>query len=321
MEIVAVDIGGTHARFALAEVEGGRVLSLGAPVKLKTAEHASFKTAWTAYGQTLGRPIPRHAGIAVATPIGAATLKFTNNPWTIQTATLDETLGIDSHVLVNDFAAVAHAVARLPDDCFQHVCGPDVALPEKGTISILGPGTGLGVAHLLRTGYGYHVIATEGGHIDFAPVDSIEDAILVRLRQRYRRVSIERIVCGPGLVNIYEALAAIENRAMLVRDDKTLWAAALEGSDDLAVAALERFCLSFGTVAGDIALAQGGQAVVIGGGIGQRVADRLPHSGFAQRFTAKGRFEAMMAGIPVKLILHPEPGLFGAAAAFSREHG
>ncbi|MGF7149716.1 glucokinase [Sphingomonas zeicaulis] len=321
MEIVAVDIGGTHARFALAEVEDGRVVSLGEPVKLKTAEHASFKTAWTAYGQTLGRPIPRHAGIAVATPIGAATLKFTNNPWTIHPATLDETLGIDSHVLVNDFAAVAHAVARLPQDGFRHICGPDVPLPEKGPISILGPGTGLGVAQLLRTAYGYHVIATEGGHIDFAPVDAIEDAILVRLRQRYRRVSVERIVCGPGLVNIYEALAGIENRAMLVRDDKTLWAAALDGTDELAIAAFERFCMSLGTVAGDIALAQGGQAVVIGGGIGQRIADRLPHSGFGQRFTAKGRFEAMMAGIPVKLILHPEPGLFGAAAAFSREHG
>jgi len=318
MQIVAVDIGGTHARFAIAEVADGRVVSLAEPVTLKTAEYASFQTAWEAFGAGLGGSVPRHAAIAIATPIVGDVLKLTNNPWIIRPALIDDKLGLDGHALVNDFEAVGHAVAQLPDDCFRHLSGPDAALPAQGIISILGPGTGLGVAHVLRARDGYHVLPCEGGHIDFAPLDAIEDAILARLRRRFRRVSVERIVCGPGLLNIYEALAELEGRAVQASDDKAIWTAALDGSDSLAAAALDRFCLSLGSVAGDIALAQGGQAVVIAGGLGLRLADHLPRSGFGERFTAKGRFEAMMGRLPVKLIIHPQPGLFGAAAAFAR---
>ena len=319
MQIVAVDIGGTHARFAIAEITDGRVVSLAEPVTLKTAEHASFQTAWEAFGAGLGGGVPRRAAIAIATPIVGDVLKLTNNPWIIRPALIDEKLGLDGHVLVNDFEAVGHAVAQLPDDYFRHLSGPDAALPAQGIISILGPGTGLGVAHVLRARDGYHVLPCEGGHIDFAPLDAIEDAILARLRRRFRRVSVERIVCGPGLLNIYEALAELEGRAVQASDDKAIWSAALDGSDSLAAAALDRFCLSLGSVAGDIALAQGGQAVVIAGGLGLRLADHLPRSGFGERFTAKGRFEAMMGRLPVRLIVHPQPGLFGAAAAFARE--
>jgi glucokinase len=165
------------------------------------------------------------------------------------------------------------------------------------------------------------VQATEGGHIDFAPLDSIEDAVLAKLRKRYRRVSVERVVSGPGLVEIYETLAGIEGRAIQPLDDKALWALGTSGEDSLAAAAVDRFCLSLGSVAGDIALAQGGFAgVVIAGGLGLRIKDTLLRSGFAERFRAKGRFEALMAGLPVKLITHPQPGLFGAAAAFARQH-
>ena len=144
--------------------------------------------------------------------------------------------------------------------------------------------------------------------------------MLARLRARYRRVSAERICSGPGLANIYEALAALEGRAIPPLDDKMLWTAALDGTDSLAVTALGRFCLALGSVAGDLALAQGAHGMVIGGGVGTRIAKILPSSGFASRFTAKGRLEAMLAAIPVKLISHPQPGLFGAAAAFAMEH-
>ena len=162
--------------------------------------------------------------------------------------------------------------------------------------------------------------ATEGGHVDFAPLDSIEDAILARLRKRHRRVSVERVVAGPGISDIYEALAAMEGRAVQQLDDKTLWELGTSGTDSLAAAAVDRFCLSLGSVAGDIALAQGGSSVVIAGGLGLRIKDTLVRSGFAERFTAKGRFEGLMASLPVKLITHPQPGLFGAAAAFAQEH-
>ena len=322
MEIVAADIGGTHARFALAEVEGGKVVNLGPDTTLKTAEHASFETAWEAFADHAGRKLPPRAGIAIAGPVDGEVLRFTNNPWVIRPAALPKQLGLEHLTLVNDFGAVAHAAAQLGPENYEHICGPDKPFPTKGIISIIGPGTGLGVAQVLRLdGDHYHAIETEGGHIDYAPLDGIEDGILRHLRERYRRVSIERVVSGPGLANIHEALAKLEGRAIQVGDDKALWTAALEGTDSLAVAALERFCLSFGSVAGDVALAQGGVGVVIAGGIGLRLAKHLPKSGFKQRFVAKGRFEARMGKIPVKLITYPQPGLFGAAAAAARALG
>lgn len=317
-QVVAVDIGGTHARFAIAEVAAGRVVSLGEPVTLKTAEHASLQTAWQAFGEQHGAPLPRAAAIAVASPIGGEIIKLTNNPWIIRPALVQERLAVDDFVLINDFGAVGHAVAQVPDKMFAHLAGPDVPFPDHGVITVCGPGTGLGVAQVLRTNDGYHVLETEGGHTDFAPLDSLEDALLKALRKSFQRVSVERIVAGPGIVAIYEALAEIEGRAVQRMDDKAIWQMALEGSDSLALAALDRFCLCLGAVAGDLALAQGAKGVVIAGGLGLRLKDHLARSGFAERFAAKGRFRSLMEAIPVKLITHPQPGLFGAAAAYAQ---
>ncbi len=323
VEIVVADIGGTHARFALATISDGRVGALSSETVLKAAEHASLQTAWEAFAAIAGRPLPRAAAIAVATPVGGEVLKMTNNPWIIRPALIPEKLGVDRFTLVNDFAAVAHAVATVAgeDGMLTHLCGPDRPLATDGVISVVGPGTGLGVGALVYHPTGYCVVATEGGHFDFAPLDAIEDQVLARLRARFRRVSVERVVSGPGLVDLYETLAAIEGRAVVTRDAPALWAAALAGEDSIAAAALDRFCLSLGAVAGDIALIQGGfGGVVIAGGLGLRLAAHLPQSGFRQRFNAKGRFEALMASIPVKILTHPQPGLLGAAAAFAQEH-
>lgn len=316
-QVIAVDIGGTHARFALAEVSDGRVQSLATPITLKTAEHASFQTAWEAFGAQLGQPLPRNAAIAFAGPVGGDVLQLTNSHWTIRPALIKDRLHVDRFALVNDFGAVGHAVAQAAPEYFRHICGPDTPLPGIGIISVVGPGTGLGVAYVVRADGHYRVCATEGGHIDFAPLDAFEDGLLDHLRKRYRRVSAERVVSGPGLRGIYEAFARIEERAVVAEDDKAIWTAALDGTDSLAVAALDRFCMNLGALAGDLALAQGANAVVIAGGLGARIANHLPQSGFAQRFAAKGRFEAMMAAIPVKLITLDEPGLYGAAAAFA----
>jgi glucokinase len=320
MEIVAVDLGGTNVRFAIAEVNEGQVRALGPATTSHTADHSSLATAWAAYASHAGRDLPRAAALAIACPITGDVLKLTNSPWIIRPAALKEELGVDQLTLVNDFGAVGHAVAQLPPSAMRHVTGPNVDLPATGVIGIVGPGTGLGVAHVLRGLGGYHVIESEGGHIDFAPVDSIDDALLARLRARYRRVSAERIVSGPGIANIYEYLSTLEGRPISSLEDRAIWQAALARTDPLAVAALGRFCLNLGSVTGDIALAQGAHAMVIGGGIGARIADVLPQSGFASRFTAKGRLEAMLSQIPVKLIAHEQPGLFGAAAAFAWEH-
>ena len=319
--IAVADVGGTHARFALAQLDGNRVDSLGEPVTLKTAEHGSFQLAWQEFGRRTGADLPNELALSFAGPVGGDVLKLTNNPWVIRPALMKERLGVDRFVIVNDFGAVAYAVATLPDEHFSRICGPDRPLPKEGVISIVGPGTGLGVAALLRKKDHYEVIETEGGHVDFAPLDSLEDKIVTQLRRNFRRISVERVASGQGLRNLYEALAAIEGLDLTFHDDKELWAAALAGTDSLANAALDRLCLSLGAVAGDMALAQGANAVVIAGGVGLRLAEYLPRSGFRDRFIAKGRFERRMDEMPVKLITHPQPGLFGAAAAFAKEHG
>ena len=324
-KIVTVDIGGTHARFALAEINGACSVTLGEPETLHTKDHASFQTAWEHFAEIKGGQLPDAVAIAIAGPVGGEVIRFTNNPWVIRPALIPEKLGAGRYTVINDFGAVGHAVACAEPEHFVHLAGPDVPLPEAGTLSIVGPGTGLGVAHVWRDGSGeYRVQATEGGHVDFAPIDTIEDAILARLRQRYRRVSAERVVSGPGLVDIYEALAGMEGRAIQPVDDRTLWGLGTsgpnDGGDSLAAAAVDRFCLSLGSFAGDIALAQGASGVVIAGGLGLRIKDTLLRSGFANRFTAKGRFQSLMEALPVKLITHPQPGLFGAAAAFAKEH-
>jgi glucokinase len=318
--IVAADIGGTHARFALATIDGNRVTSLGEPVTLKTADHGSFQLAWEEFGRRADEPLPPALAISFAGPVGGELLKLTNNPWVIRPALIPEKLGVSEYLVVNDFGAVAHAVAAFDGSAYSHLCGPDEPLPQNGMVTILGPGTGLGVAGLLLRDGEAQVIETEGGHIDFAPLDALEDRILVELRRSFRRVSVERILSGRGLMNLYEALAAVEGLPAEIHDERALWTAALVGSDSLAAAALDRFCLTLGAVAGDLALAQGAAAVAIGGGLGFRLRDHLPRSGFRDRFIAKGRFERRMDGLPVKLITHPQPGLFGAAAAFARAY-
>lgn len=318
--IITVDIGGTHARFARANVAGGHVLWLSEPTTLKTREFASFQTAWQEFLRRDPGAVPRAVAFSVAAQVDEDVIKFTNNPWIIRPALINDKLGVDRYTLINDFGAVGHAVAQCKEADFRHLCGPVMALPDTGIISIVGPGTGLGVSHILRTADDYHVQSTEGGHIDFAPHDSIEDEILARLRKRYLRVSAERVVSGPGIVEIYETLAAIERRAVQQRDDMSIWQSGISGEDSLAAAAVDRFCLCLGSVAGDIALVQGGVGVVIAGGLGLRLNELLVQSGFAERFRAKGRFEGLMSRLPVKLITHPQPGLFGAAAAFAMEH-
>jgi len=313
--LIVADIGGTHARFALARIAGGQV-TIDEPVVLRCADHASLAAAWAAFGARFTRPLPCAAAIAVACPVGGDILKLTNNPWVIRPAALDAELGLDAHVLINDFEAVAHAVGACGPAQFRHLCGPDTPLPARGVISVIGPGTGLGVAMLLRENG--QVLASEGSHGDFAPVDAVDDAILAHLRRRFGRVSTERVVSGPGLADIRAVLADIAGHPAPPLDDAALWQQALGGTDALAVAALTRFCAALGSFAGDIALAHGAVAVVIGGGLGARLGDMLPQSAFAERFVAKGRFESLLRNLPVKLISHAQPGLLGAVTAFAR---
>jgi glucokinase len=317
-ELVAADIGGTHARFALAQIEHGRVIQLAEPLTLKTADFAGLAQAWQALADHLDRPLPSAAALAFAYPVENNLPQLTNMPWTIDPATLPDDLGIARHVILNDFAAVGHAIATLGPSHFVHSAGPDIPLPESGVISIVGPGTGLGVGLVVRQDGRYQVIASEGGNMDFSPRDELDDRLMAALRKRYGHVSAERVISGPALMDIYAVLADAHPP---YANDRDLWRAALEGDDPLAAAALEHFCLCLGAFAGNIALAHGANALVLAGGLGLRLREHLPASGFAEALAAKGEYRSIMEQLPIKLIAHAEPGLYGAAAAFAARFG
>lgn len=308
MRIVAVDIGGTHARFAPAVLDGGAVL-LEPETVLRTSDYGSLEEAWAAY--LGGAPAPEGAAVAIAGPVSGGEVRLTNNRWVLRPSALAQSLGVARATLINDFAAVAHAIPVCAAE-LRHVYGPDQPLPREGVISVVGPGTGLGVAILERSKEGDRVIATEGGHIGFSPSDEIEDAILARLRARHGRVSVERVVCGRGLAEVHAALTGQD------RTERELWQEALGGAQAVAPT-LERYLRLLGSVSGDVALAHGGSAVVIAGGLGLRLRDHLTQSSFEAGFRDKGRLAAHMASLPVKLIVHPQPGLLGAAAAFAAQ--
>jgi glucokinase len=314
IELVAADIGGTHARFALAEIEDGHVRRLGEALTLETADHAGLVEAWQAFAHHVGRPLPSAAALAFAFPVENDLPELTNMPWTIDPRTLPRALGIDQRLILNDFAAIGHAAATLDPAHFLHIAGPDIPLPASGVISVVGPGTGLGVGLVIRGDGQYQVIASEGGNMDFSPQDDLDDRLMAALRGRYGHVSAERLVSGPALRDIYAVIAAAEAP---YADDSDLWRAALQGSDPVAAAALERFCLCLGAFAGNIALAHGANALVLSGGLGLRLRQYLPASGFAERLVSKGEYRSILQKLPVKLMLHPEPGLYGAAAAFA----
>lgn len=316
-QIISVDIGGTHARFARAHLSAGRCIGLDQEITLRTKDFASLECAWRAFSRRIDGDLPRHVAMAVAGPIHGEVIRFTNNPWTICPREIHQHLQVDDVKLVNDFEAIGHAVAQLDATFLEPLCGPEQVLPDDGVISIIGPGTGLGVAQLWRSAGSYRVRPTEGGHIGFAPHDAVEDAISARIRSRYGRASVERVVSGPAIVDIYQALASMDGLSASAEEDKAIWTRGLEQGDPLASAAIDRFCLALGAVAGDMALAQGASGVVIAGGLGFRLRKRLVGSHFSERFIAKGRFEKLMAQIPVKVMTHPQPGLFGAAAAYA----
>lgn len=314
-QIVAADIGGTHARFARAALRAGERPVLTEVRTYKTASFPDIVAAWRQFAADEGGSLPGRASLAVAAPIDGGMIRFTNSPWMIDPERLAGQLGVEDLILLNDFGAIAHAVVWLEEKELIHLAGPLTA-PVDGITTVAGPGTGLGVAILLRRNGNYEIIETEGGHIDFAPLDPLEQGILDRLRTRFTRASIERIVSGPGLANVYEALAAIEGQSILPRDDATLWNAAIEGSDAVAKAALDRFVLSFGSLLGDLALAHGANQVMIVGGLANRIQERLQSPSFHARFCAKGRYAPRMQHFPVRLVHHEQLGLLGAAAAF-----
>ncbi len=320
-QLAVVDVGGTHARFAIAEVACDGSVLLSSETTVLTSDHDTFGSAWAYFRNVCGGTLPRAASLAVAaTSLDEDRIVFTNNDWTIERAKLPALLDAPHCLVLNDFAAIAHSVAGSDNGVLRHLAGPDRPLPVGMPVTVVGPGTGLGVAHYLRDARGaVRVTATQGGHVGFAPNDAFEDALLSALRAQFGRVSVERLVSGPGIVTIHRVLDR-DNRSSL-EDDVAIWSAGISGSDPIAVEAVSRFCSLLGAVAGDLALAHGSGGVVLAGGLGYRLRNILPQSDFVRRLQDKGRFGEVMQNLPVKLVLDPQPGLRGAARAFVDRYG
>ncbi len=315
MNIVAVDIGGTHARFALAMIEGDRVAHLGEPVVMRAADHMGLTSAWKAFVAQCGSTPPRAAAIGVAGPVTGGPVHFVNSHWVVDPGALKAELDIDDFILLNDFGAMAHAAHALGPDGIEHLLGPDIPLPELGVISVIGPGTGLGVAALIRREHDIVVLETEGSHMNFAPHGPSERFVADLVAKQFGRASVERIISGPGLGEIVRA-----NDPDDIREDAELWEVASLGLDAEAIEAMDIFLGAYGSAVGDLSLAHGAMGVVLTGGLTNRIRKPLLASHFHARFCYKGRYRARMESIPIKLITHPQPGLFGAAAAFAKEY-
>jgi glucokinase len=315
MQIVAADIGGTHARFALAELRPGARPEIGEMRKYRTREHVGLREAWARFARDSGGILPRDASLAVAAPIEGDVLTFMNSDWEIDRRGLAGALGLDRLTLLNDYGAVAHAVPAMDASEIVPLAGPG-DLPADGITSVIGPGTGLGVAILDRRGGAVSVIETEAAHIGFCPLDPEEEELFDALTARHGRASVERVVSGPGLTDIYRFLGGGDWDSAKAG---ALWDSAIDGADPLAAKALAILVRCFGAAAGDIALAHGATGVAITGGLANRIADLLKSPAFAARFTAKGRYRERMLRTPVRLLTYPEPGLLGAAIAFERE--
>jgi len=313
------DVGGTNARFAIAHMVNGKPV-LEHHQSFPASEHPTFLGGVKAFID--GCDVKPTGGvIAVAGPVTDGEIDLTNSPWRVSERELG-TLGLEPVKLINDFEALAWGAPVVPDDQLVSLGGPDAG-EEHTAIAVLGPGTGFGVSALVRNSHGLEMaLPSEGGHACFAPGDAVEDEILRILRRRYDRVSIERLICGPGLLNMHRALAEIDGRESHIDDPAEITRDALENPNSPCGATLARFCAILGAVAGDVALTMGARGgIYIAGGIAPRIIDFLKVSPFRERFERKGRFQPYMQAIPTKVVMYKHAALLGAARVAFAEVG
>lgn len=307
------DIGGTNARFALAHRDA---FSFTDELTLPCADFESAHLAIEHYLATNNAPPPEIICLAAAGPVVADSVRFTNNHWHLAVTDLVARFSGSQVRLLNDFEAIAYSVPHLADDELLPV-GLPVAQPlpgEQFTVGVMGPGTGLGAVGLKRINGIDVPLPGEAGHVGFAPATQVQLEILTVLREHFDRVSTERLVCGPGLENLHWALGRVHGADWPRRTAREIFDAANSNEDGRAAEAVQMFLEVLGQAAGDFALTIGASdGIFLAGGILPRYPDLLVNSGFRAGFENKGRYRSMMEAIPTQLILHKNPGLFGAA--------
>ncbi|KAF1697141.1 glucokinase [Pseudoxanthomonas koreensis] len=315
---IAADVGGTHVRVGLvqAAAEAGAPLQVLAYAKFRCADYPGLDAILREFldGSTGAAPV-RVAVIASAGyPLADGTVITANLPWRLAPAAIRASLGLDTVHLVNDFEAVAHAVAHLGASEVLQLAGPAQIGP--GPVLVLGPGTGLGAAVWIPTASGPVVLATEAGQAALAVGTELEMALLRQMLGQRTHVPVEHALSGPGLMNLYRALCALRGATPAHAKPGEVTAAALGGNDPLARESLEVFCGLLGSTVGDMALLYGVQGVYLAGGILPHIREFLVHSDFVARFLNKGPMREALERVSVRLVEHGQLGVIGAASWF-----
>jgi glucokinase len=297
---ILVDIGGTNIRFAVLSPDG----TLSAHETWLASLYESFNDALETYRRLAGIIGPPEAIAACAAgPLVNGRIELTNGKWTISHDLLRQSAGTSRSILVNDFTAVARAVPTLQESDVEQIGGtrPD----PRTTKLVLGPGTGLGVACAVPDGKdGWIANPGEGGHADLACNNDRELAIMFQLMRQFGHVGTERILSGPGLENLYLAIAALDGKTFRDRPIAAdIARAARAGSDELAVETIQIFNAMLGSTAGSLALTFGARGgVYIAGGIVRQWGPLFDHKLFRHRFEAKGRLRSYLSPIPCYLV-------------------
>ena len=311
------DIGGTNARVALGKLEDG---TLSTPIIYSALENDSLESCILKFRQETHSDFTA-ACIAIACPITGDYVKMTNNPWEFSQSQLKSAVGLDTLIVINDFTAMSMSVPCLDTSKVVKIGGgePDPNAP----IAVYGAGTGLGVAHLVHIGSKWISLPGEGGHVDLAPANMAEDLILITMRARIGHVSADRVLSGPGLVNLYEAIAMRNERLKKDMHPADVTSQALSNPPDPdCLEALETFCRLMGRFGGNLALTMGTfGGVYIAGGVVSRFIEFFKNSRFRDAFEDKGRFKGYMQRIPTYVITDTKAGLRGAGAMLRQELG
>jgi glucokinase len=312
-QLLIGDIGGTNARFALANPDK---TGFSNEITLSCADYETSEQGIADYLRRVGNVSPAVICLAGAGPVVDNSISFSNNNWVINARTLQASYPSASVKLLNDFEAISYSLPILASDEVAGVglLSADFDKSRDRNFGVLGPGTGLGTGGLLVRAAGNYPIVAEGSHAGFAPETRMQLKVLKQLRGRFERVSNERLVSGPGLENIYQALCNIHKKPAEPIKAPEIFSRVLASEDTIATQATQIFYEVLGQVAGNLALTLGAfDGVYLAGGVVKRYPDLLETSGFRAGFENKGRHRPLMETIPTLLIMHPQPGLLGAA--------
>ena len=309
------DIGGTNARFALLdglEARDEQVLPCADYPRLVDAIEHYLKTV----GATGAKQRPVEGAFAIAGPITSDHIRMTNHVWEFSAAATRRELRFERLIFLNDFTALAHSLRHLPTNELEPVGGGRPV--PNAPIAVLGPGTGLGVSGLIPAGDHWVPLQGEGGHVTLSVMTDREIAVLAQLHTRFSHVSAERVLSGPGLLNLYQALCVLDNVVATIREPAEITRRARDGSCRVCVEAVSMFCALLGTLSGNLVLTLGAVGgLYLGGGIIAQLGRLFVTSPFRDRFEDKGRYADYLGDVPVYLIRTPLPAFIGLAHSFS----